>query len=124
MSLTQQDIEQLNEIGINPDEISTQFQNLVYGPDVLNIQSACTVNNGIKQISEKQKKALIANFSGLMRSKKITRFTPASGAATRMFKHLINPEGNETLVSEFIDNITDFAFFEELDIRENEEDRK
>jgi hypothetical protein len=123
MSLTQQDIEQLNEIGINPDEISTQFQNLVYGPDVLNIQSACTVNNGIKQISEKQKKALIANFSGLMRSKKITRFTPASGAATRMFKHLINPEGNETLVSEFIDNITDFAFFEELDIRENEEDK-
>ena len=123
MSLTQQDIEQLKEIGISSEEISTQFQNLVYGPEVLNIQSACTVNNGIKQISENQKKALIADYSGLMKSKVITRFTPASGAATRMFKHLINPIGNEDLVSEFNDNITDFSFYEELAVSVNEDSK-
>ncbi len=121
MNLTKQDSIQLNEIEINQEEVSSQFQKLVDGPDVINLQSACTINQGIKQISENQKKALIADYSELMKAKVITRFTPASGAATRMFKHLINPLGNEALVSEFVENISDFAFYEELAIADKED---
>ena len=123
MNLTKEDINQLKEFGINPEEIFIQFKKIIEGPDVLNLQSACRVDKGIKQISKNQKKALIEGYSGLMHSKVITRFTPASGAATRMFKHLINSVGNERLVSEFNDNIADFAFYNELAIIDDEDSK-
>jgi hypothetical protein len=114
MNLTKNDKQILQEIGIDEMTISKQFMNLKNGPEPLNLISACTVGNGIRRISNKQKESLINDYENRMEGKSVSRFTPASGAATRMFKHLFDPKNNQKLANEFVDRIKNFAFYDEL----------
>ena len=115
MKLSNKDLAQLKAVEIVESTIQQQFENLKSGPQTLALSRSCTVGDGIKAISETQKKALITGFESLIKGKKPVRFTPASGAATRMFKHLYNPRENTELVDEFIENLEDFAFYDELE---------
>tara|TARA_R110002050_G_scaffold141251_2_gene266346 strand:+ start:49850 stop:51280 length:1431 start_codon:yes stop_codon:yes gene_type:complete len=114
MNLTKSDLQLLAQAGIEKETIAGQLNDLREGPAPLQIKGACTIDEGIKRVSDKQKKALIHDFDTLTKNKTVSRFTPASGAATRMFKHLFDPESNPLLVEEFLNRITDFAFYEEL----------
>lgn len=114
MNLTTNDLQLLDKVGIEQQTIWNQIKDLNTGPDALEITDACTINNGIKRVSDKQKIALINDFESLMNNRTLARFTPASGAATRMFKHLFDPESSPKLVGEFISGINNFAFYKEL----------
>jgi len=115
MNLTAQDLAQLKSVGISKELVEKQYSQLSSGPQMLDLSRACTVSDGIKSITDNQKQALISDYDALIEGKEIVRFTPASGAATRMFKHLFNLTDNKELVDEFIENIEDFAFFDELE---------
>lgn len=114
MKLTLLQAKQINKIGISEDSIQSQYENLISGPKPLDLKATCEVGKGIKALNNIQKSSLVTNYSGLVNDKKIVNFVPASGAATRMFKHLFNPADNKELVDEFLDNLNKFAFYTEL----------
>lgn len=122
---SQKDIEQLEARGITPEMAENQLENFRKGFPFLNITKPATVNDGIirLEISEVDNLAFVYKIFEGTREK----FVPASGAATRMFKHLyellnsdseleselLNDESFNS-VSYFFDNIKRFAFFENL----------
>ena len=114
MKLTATQVQQINKIGISVEAIHKQFENLSKGPKPLDLKASCEVGKGIKSLTNVQKSTLVGDFSQLVNQKKIINFIPASGAATRMFKHLFDPANNEKLVSEFLVNLKKFAFYPEL----------
>lgn len=105
---------QLNELGITPHEIEEYISKIQSGPKPIQLQRACVIGDGIIVIDKEEKMRLIKAYSQLITGKKISGFIPASGAATRMFKHLYTPENNKELVHEFIHNLEQFAFYDEL----------
>ncbi len=88
MKLSEIDILQIQEKGLTTEEVERQLEIIKRGNIKVNILEAATVGKGIFSYSEDDKKALIANFESRKEKLEITKFIPASGAATRMFKSL------------------------------------
>ena len=104
MKLSTEDSRKLERFGINQDAVETQVQQLQKGSPQLDVARPCTIGDGIIRLTDEEKNSYERNYSQLIHGKKVIRFTPASGAATRMFKHLFNPEEHPKLVSEFVGN--------------------
>ena len=105
----------LRDYGISESEIENQFNNLLNGPEPLELQGPCTPGNGILRVSPEELDKYCALFDTKKIGASIAMFTPASGAATRMFKHLLNPGSNPKLNNEFTLNLKRFAFYDEID---------
>lgn len=120
MNLTNSDISRLSELGITKETIEKQFENLVNGPDDLDLNGPCVLDDGITAIPESEHQNRVELFKKLSKGKTLSMFTPASGAATRMFKHLINPKADTSLFKEFTSNIKKFAFSKEIENQEFE----
>lgn len=119
---SQQDIELLKEKGISLEQIDTQLNYFVTGFPYLPIVAAASEERGILQIDkETQKKYLKAWDKFLESGKSVTKFVPASGAASRMFKDLFAfldadyEQPKTSFEKEFFDRIEEFAFFGPLD---------
>ena len=107
--------------GITEPVIEAQLKRFETGFPWLKLEAAATVGNGIVRLDAKQQTQCIKlwkEFQG--GGATIEKFQPASGAASRMFKNLfafIN-EGKSVPESDFerqfFDNITQFAFFPQL----------
>ncbi|MDR2292546.1 MAG: DUF4301 family protein [Prevotellaceae bacterium] len=123
--LNENDLRKLNETGIDKTTVHEQLKRFETGFPFLNIKSAANNKCGILKLSaDEQNKfeAIYENFDG-----KKMKFVPASGAASRMFKSLF--EAKEMLesgtnadivnaknptVKYFFENLTKFAFYDEL----------
>ena len=108
------------EKGLDIAQVEKQIQNFIKGFPYANIVDAATINNGIKLIEDSEKRSFISIYDNFAKNNKITKFVPASGAASRMFKNLygfltqdISVEKDE-FVNYFFNNIEKFAFFDEL----------
>jgi len=118
--LSKEDIVQLNNEGINPLKVEKQIQNFIKGFPYANIVDVATINNGIKLIENSEKRSFISIYDDFAKNNKITKFVPASGAASRMFKNLYGFLGQDISVEKdkfvnyFFNNIEKFAFFGEL----------
>lgn len=108
------------ELAISEEVIKQQVENLKNGPKELNLKRPCTVGDGIRAISEAELNQFVENYEQIISGKSICRFTPASGAATRMFKHLYEGDRNSDLFKEFVDRIRDFAFYEALNSQDQD----
>lgn len=115
--LEEKDIIQINKKGISKDKIDEQLKNFQNGFPYLKITKAATIGDGIKQYNTEQ----IDRYENIFELKApnfiITKFVPASGAATRMFKDLFSTQESGKLnekSKEFFDNLTDFAFYDSL----------
>lgn len=135
--LTKKDIQQIEENGLTVKQVVSQLETFAKGIPPSKIITAATVGNGIEQISEDNKRELIALFEKFKTKKTIVKFVPASGAATRMFKFLFeflddfNPgaetfnryikKGNYAQLELFSKSLKEFAFVNEVrkKIREN-----
>lgn len=115
MNLTKQDKTKLNELGISEETIQDQFNKLTQGPEALDLRKACVIGDGIEKISPSHFDRYQSIYIQGVEKNRVSMFTPASGAATRMFKHLLNPDSNTNLYKEFTDNLEKFAFFKELE---------
>lgn len=86
---TQQDLELLHEKGISQDQIDTQLNYFVKGFPYLSLIAPASVGRGIMKVGEKEEKEYHDAWQNFLNSgKKVTKFVPASGAASRMFKDL------------------------------------
>ncbi|MBN2856984.1 MAG: DUF4301 family protein [Candidatus Delongbacteria bacterium] len=86
---TEKDIQKLQDHGISPEEASAQIEKLTSPPPFADIISPATPANGIKQLSEEDKIHLLKLYKHSKSIGRFSKFVPASGAATRMFKDLI-----------------------------------
>ena len=93
--------------------IENQIRALEKEERFADIDRAASIGDGINRIDESERNSLMKEYEeyggGVM------KFVPASGAASRMFKHVYDlSERKNTLVSEFLDGIYDFPFISEL----------
>ncbi|MFD2543227.1 DUF4301 family protein [Lacinutrix gracilariae] len=88
MNLTEKDLKQIEAKNLSLDKVNAQIQVFKKGIPFVNLKDAANVGNGILKLSEEEKKQKIQVFEEQRNQKKILKFVPASGAATRMFKFL------------------------------------
>lgn len=80
--------DQLQTLGISEEALAIQWQKLVDGPQPTQIVRPATVGDGILRFDKEQCARFTQTYDQQKASLRITRFVPASGMATRMFKFL------------------------------------
>jgi len=129
--LSQQDIQQLKQKDIEAAQIDAQINNFKSGFPFVDLVSAATKGHGIWIFDEIEINRLAEYYNLHGPDAEVVKFVPASGAASRMFKTLF--EFMETYISSdegikkfeadqsfnsvfnFIKNIRNFAFIEDLE---------
>ena len=87
--LNANDLEQLKAKGISEKQIEEQLACFVKGFPYLEIAASASVNKGIMVIDKEAQASYMEAWDAyLAKNKKIVKFVPASGAASRMFKNL------------------------------------
>lgn len=128
---TQADLEQMKNRGMSPKTIEQQIENFIQGFPFINLDRPATNPDGIQVFQDEEVKILSENYLNQIEGKKILKFVPASGAASRMFKQLFdfqekcfkNPVSLNDLFHDkgfsspykFFRDIHNFAFFPELE---------
>lgn len=120
--LTQQDLQQIAAKGIAEEQLQKQMDDFKRGFPFLRLDSAATVGHGILAPTDAEREEYIRQWGAYKAGKhRVTKFVPASGAASRMFKNLFafldaDYDAPQTSFEhEFFDHIHQFAFFSELD---------
>lgn len=88
MKLTSEDIVQLERLGISPDTVAQQLAIFKAGIPYVHLMEPATIGHGIFKYSKEEEDNFIAIYENQKTTLDILKFTPASGAATRMFKFL------------------------------------
>ena len=109
---TATDLAQLTARGITPEEARRQLALLAAGTQAVVLDRPCTIGDGIVQLDPATHDALLAAADQAAAEGRITKFVPASGAATRMFAELIAALASEGRPS---DSAAGQRFFAELD---------
>jgi len=123
------DLKQIAARGISMKTIEQQVNDFKNGFPFTRLQAPATKENGIRTFNEKEIHELITNFDRSAKDMKLVKFVPASGAATRMFKHLFefmeqagNKKTDENLLEDkdfnsvgyFFKQLKKFAFYDDL----------
>ncbi len=90
MNFSQQDIDQIKDKGLTESQVIAQINTFKNGLPFISLANAATVNNGITILDDKASSRYISLFDSKKDQLDLLKFTPASGAATRMFKFLFN----------------------------------
>ncbi|HTQ78514.1 MAG TPA: DUF4301 family protein, partial [Thermoanaerobaculia bacterium] len=107
------DLRQLADWGISPEEAARQVEIFRRPRAPLRILRPCRLGDGIREISEAERPRLTALARQAAGAGRVSRFIPASGAATRMFKELLaflNEGTEEPEVATFFAGLDRFAF--------------
>ena len=125
-TFTNEDLKQIAALGLTQADVDKQIENFRKGfPKTQLIQAATVENGGILRLDDDQINHYAALYREASKGKKILKFVPASGAATRMFKDLYSftatyfgidykIEKEHPSVKEFLEKIRTFAFFDDL----------
>ncbi len=128
-TLTEEDLKQITELGITSELIFRYIEFFKKGNRYVHLNRPCKLGDGIEVIPENLQEQYISIYEKELRKGRMSKFVPASGAATRMFQCLwkileirkpitledlkLREENNslkDTIV--FFENIQDFAFFD------------
>ncbi|MBQ6433387.1 MAG: DUF4301 family protein [Bacteroidaceae bacterium] len=119
---TSDDLKQLKAKGITPEQAEHQLQQFRQGFPFLKLRAAAAIGAGIKAPSDAECQAFVEAWNAYKaEGHHITKFVPASGAASRMFKNMFEfRDGDHDAPSTdferaYFDNIHSFAFFPALD---------
>lgn len=124
--------DQLSHNGISIKDIQKQLE--LFKKEALHtrIQRACKLNDGISSFYDQDKDDLLKSYELASAKNRLTKFVPASGAATRMFRNIqayISEHKNINIASlrkdagsnadaqyvyTFITNLKRFAFYDKL----------
>ena len=107
------DLTQIKERKISQQQIETQLNNFNTGFPFLKIVSAASIEKGILRIGNQEQENYLATWAQyLNQNHKVSKFVPASGAASRMFKDLY-----EFVDTDYYTPTTEFEkmFFEQLE---------
>lgn len=113
MQFTEKDISFLQNRGVRSLEIERQLDLLYNGSQYPKMLKCAKINDGILQLTDAEKNEFRQLFLKENANLRITRFIPASGAASRMFAHLIgvlSENKNSKLIDEFFERLNEFSF--------------
>lgn len=111
---------QLSRKGISKEKLKQQLQSFETGFPWLNIIKAAEYGDGITLVDQNKSELLDVWTSYLKSEVAVTKFVPASGAASRMFKDLFEfldaeyDKPQKAAEVKFFDDIQKFAFFQKL----------
>ena len=116
--LTKQDLQQIERLGISEAVVNHQMEQQRNGFPYLKLQAAASIENGgIMAPDAEERNAYLASWERYQaEGRKVAKFVPASGAASRMFKDLFafldasHDEPTTDFEKEFFDNTRLFAF--------------
>ena len=119
----EKDLEQFKKKGTNAENVKAQLELIRNGFPYLELEAAASIGNGIMAFDDSQRNVYIKTWDAYCSDGKhsITKFVPASGAASRMFKDLFAFLDADYSVpttkfeKTFFDGIEKFAFFKDLD---------
>lgn len=117
---TNRNLEQIQDQGITIEKVEEQLKQFINGFPQIHLIAPATPQKGIIILSEEDESRYISVFENALSSGlKSMKFVPASGAASRMFKNLFeylekDGTGNDEFMQEFFNNISKFAFFDQL----------
>ena len=126
LQLTSNDLRQLEASGITPEQIERQLAHFRQGFPPCSLVAAATIDNGgIIRLDEDEIARYLSCYQRLSKGKRLLKFVPASGAASRMFKDLYeftakytgvayNFEKEYPSVEQFLKNLPTFAFYNDL----------
>jgi hypothetical protein len=132
---TQKDLQQIQKRGIKIDEINRQIKYFKSGFPPADIVMPATPGKGIICLTGGDEKRYQEVYRQNGPDFRITRFIPASGAATRMFKSLFSAleflDGKTTEeqhrwiesvpeISQFLKDLPQYPFYEDLTIAEDD----
>lgn len=125
---TNADIDFIIDYGVSVGKVSRELEMFESGIAKIALEKAATVNDGILTFSEEEVQDFVRYFEAERQKYAIEKFVPASGAASRMFKFLIEfinefQLGEETInayinrqkankLSVFLVGIEKFPFYE------------
>jgi len=118
---------------LSADQIIEQIKIFEKGIPFLKLSKPCRIGDGVKLITETERKNYIETYLEALDEGRVIKFVPASGAATRMFKKQLAVLSKHTRIDlksikeladsgdeeckatlEFIENLHRFAFYNEL----------
>ena len=119
--LSPKDLEQIERKGISEQQIKKELEEFKTGFPFLKLDAAASIGNGIIATSAEDVKRYTEAWNAYKaEGKKIVKFVPASGAASRMFKNMFafltaDYDGPTTdFEKTFFDNVVKFAFYPAL----------
>ncbi len=110
--LSPADLAQLADHGISAAEADRQLAQLRTGQCWTPLIRPCTTGDGVCRRMESRQTELLSRFAGAAAGGRITRFVPASGAATRMFQPLMAPQDHD--LERFVAELERFPFCAQL----------
>ena len=116
--MNEKDLIQLAERNVTENQVERQVTQLKRGTQYVQLMRPATLGDGIVRIDADMKNMMTAVFEADKEFYQFTKFVPASGAASRMFKDLFAfaDSGEETKFTDiFFAHIHSFAFFDDLD---------
>ncbi|MEP0213129.1 MAG: DUF4301 family protein [Cellulophaga sp.] len=130
MNFTDIDLQQFAAKGITNEKVLGQIETFKEGIPFVNLSKAAVVGDGILKFTTDEEQQLISLFEKERTAKKLLKFTPASGAATRMFKALFaflevyNPKkqtlqeyintSEDGAVKAFTEGLKSFPFYDDV----------
>jgi hypothetical protein len=114
---SEKDLSQIEARGAKLETILEQIENFKNGFPYMNVIKAATIDDGMIQLGDEKAAKLAKDFDDQIFGKKLLKFVPASGAASRMFKSLfaaLEEDKIDKSVNEFLERLQDFAFYESL----------
>ncbi|NQV02820.1 MAG: DUF4301 family protein, partial [Bacteroidia bacterium] len=127
---TDADLKQVERKGIGLSAIDRQIENFRRGFPFINLVRPATSEDGIFSFCEDELSYFINYYTCHLKDLQVVKFVPASGAATRMFKHLFEfqdsfqytqtereaflKEKDFNSVSYLVSHLTEIAFYTSL----------
>lgn len=119
--LSPKDLEQIERKGISEQQIKKELEEFKTGFPFLKLDAAASIGNGIIATSAEDVKRYSEAWNAYKaEGKKIVKFVPASGAASRMFKNMFAfltadyDVPTTDFEKTFFDNVVKFAFYPAL----------
>ena len=125
--LNDKDLHQLKTKGISPEQLRVQLDHFIKGFPHVRLARPAIPGDGILRLRDEEVEELVGFFSKNAPGKKVVKFVPASGAATRMFKDLFSwreklkagtpPDElmeKEPAARQFFSEMKSFAFWDDL----------
>lgn len=119
--LNANDLKQLADKGISEQQIEEQLACFAKGFPYLEIAASASVEKGVRVVSQEDQATYMEAWDAyLAKNKRILKFVPASGAASRMFKNLYEflsasyDVPTNDFEKKFFNEITHFAFYDAL----------
>lgn len=119
--ITADDKHLLERKGITEEDLQKQLGYFKQGFPFLKLAAAASVEKGIKQVKGDQESAYVNAWDEYRTlNRKVVKFVPASGAASRMFKDLFefldksDLEPTTAFEKTFFEGLSKFAFYDDL----------